>query len=120
MSDRNETSPILAFFRDRYLSIDPRILGLYRIYFGLFLCIDVLRRLPDAGLYYSNDGVISNHFSLYAPIASTLVIDPVDAHLADAVEAAGMKAVVTPSIMTTPEVARELARRTLAAVGITV
>ena len=26
---------------------------------------------------------------LYAPVAATLVIDPVDAHLADAVEAAG-------------------------------
>jgi LPPG:FO 2-phospho-L-lactate transferase len=57
---------------------------------------------------------------LYAPIASTLVIDPVDAHLAAAVEAAGMRAVVTPSIMATPEVARELAVQTLAAAGIEV
>ena len=55
---------------------------------------------------------------LYAPIASTLVIDPVDAHLADAVEAAGMHAVVTPSIMSTPEVAHQLALQTLAAAGI--
>jgi LPPG:FO 2-phospho-L-lactate transferase len=55
---------------------------------------------------------------LYAPIASALVIDPVDEHLADAVEAEGMRAVVTPSIMSTPEVAHELARRTLAAAGI--
>ena len=41
---------------------------------------------------------------LYAPIAGTLVIDPVDAHLADAVEAEGMRAVVTPSVMSTPEI----------------
>jgi LPPG:FO 2-phospho-L-lactate transferase len=57
---------------------------------------------------------------LYAPIAATLVIDPVDAHLAEAVEAAGMRAVVTPSIMSTPAVARELAVETLASVGIAV
>ena len=53
-----------------------------------------------------------------APIASTLVIDPVDAHLADAVRAEGMQVVVTPSIMSTPGVGHELARRTLAAAGI--
>jgi LPPG:FO 2-phospho-L-lactate transferase len=55
---------------------------------------------------------------LYAPIAATLVIDPVDAHLATEVEAAGMRVVVTPSIMSTPEVGHELARRTLAAAGV--
>ena len=51
---------------------------------------------------------------LYAPIAAALVIDPADAHLADAVEAAGMRAVVTPSVMTTPEIGAELARAALA------
>ena len=51
---------------------------------------------------------------LYAPIAGTLVIDPVDAHLADAVEAQGMRAVVTPSVMSTPEIGAELARVALA------
>jgi LPPG:FO 2-phospho-L-lactate transferase len=53
---------------------------------------------------------------LYAPIADALVIDPVDADLAPQVEAAGMRAIVVPSIMSTPEVAAELARVTLAAV----
>ncbi len=52
---------------------------------------------------------------LYAPIASTLVIDPVDAGLADAVEAQGMRAVITPSVMSSPEIGAELARVTLAA-----
>jgi hypothetical protein len=55
---------------------------------------------------------------LYAPIAATMVIDPVDAALSSAIEAEGMRAVVTPSIMSTPEIGRELALRTLAAVGI--
>jgi LPPG:FO 2-phospho-L-lactate transferase len=54
---------------------------------------------------------------LYAPIAAALVIDPVDAHLADAVEAAGMRAVITPSVMSTPEIGAELARTALRAVS---
>jgi LPPG:FO 2-phospho-L-lactate transferase len=52
---------------------------------------------------------------LYAPIAATLVIDTADRALADAVEAAGMRAVVTPSVMSTPDAAAHLARTTLAA-----
>lgn len=52
---------------------------------------------------------------LYAPIASTLIIDPADESLAGDVEAAGMRCVVTPSVMSTSEVATQLARVTLAA-----
>jgi len=52
---------------------------------------------------------------LYAPIAGALVIDPADAHLAEAVEAVGMRAVVVPSIMSSAEVSAHLARETLAA-----
>jgi LPPG:FO 2-phospho-L-lactate transferase len=53
---------------------------------------------------------------LYAPIAAALVIDPVDADHATAVEAAGMRAVIAPSVMSTPEIAAALARAVLAAV----
>ena len=53
---------------------------------------------------------------LYAPIAAALVVDRADADLADAVEAAGMRCVVAPSIMSTPELAEQLARDTLAAI----
>ncbi len=53
---------------------------------------------------------------LYADIASVLVIDPIDAHLSDDVERAGMRCVVTPSIMSTPTIAAELARTTIAAI----
>jgi LPPG:FO 2-phospho-L-lactate transferase len=53
---------------------------------------------------------------LYASIATALVIDPVDAHLADAIVAQGMECIVTPSIMSSPEIARELAATTLNAV----
>lgn len=47
---------------------------------------------------------------LYAPIAGTLVVDPADAGLAAAVEATGMRCVVAPSVMATPELAASLAR----------
>ena len=52
---------------------------------------------------------------LYAPIAAALVIDPVDADLADAVAAAGMRPVVVPSIMRDEPTSTALARATLAA-----
>jgi LPPG:FO 2-phospho-L-lactate transferase len=52
---------------------------------------------------------------LYRSIAATLVIDPADEPLAAAVEATGMRCVVTPSVMTTLEVATDLASTTLAA-----
>ena len=71
------------------------------------------RMLVELGLDASVVGVAR----LYAPIASALVIDPVDAHLADEVAAAGMAPVVVPSIMTTPEAGELLARTTLAAAG---
>jgi LPPG:FO 2-phospho-L-lactate transferase len=54
---------------------------------------------------------------LYAPIASHLVIDPVDEHLADAVRAAGIEPVVVPSVMSTPEIGAALARRALEVSG---
>jgi LPPG:FO 2-phospho-L-lactate transferase len=53
----------------------------------------------------------------YAPFCGTLVIDAVDAHLADAVEATGVRAIVADTMMRSPEIATELARSTLAAVA---
>lgn len=55
---------------------------------------------------------------LYAPFAATLVIDEADAERADAVEAEGLRCVVTPTVMRTPETAAALARTTLGAVGV--
>jgi LPPG:FO 2-phospho-L-lactate transferase len=53
----------------------------------------------------------------YAEFCGTLVIDAVDADLAPAVEAAGVRAVVTDTMMRSPEVAADLARHALAAVA---
>jgi LPPG:FO 2-phospho-L-lactate transferase len=57
---------------------------------------------------------------MYAPIAGVLVIDTADAHLAPAVEDAGMRCVVADTIMKTPDIAAALTRTCLAAVGVSV
>lgn len=49
----------------------------------------------------------------YAPLAATLVIDEADADLAGAVAAEGIRPVVTPTVMRTPELAATLARTVL-------
>jgi LPPG:FO 2-phospho-L-lactate transferase len=50
---------------------------------------------------------------LYSPICSTLIIDSADEHLASAVEAEGVRCVVTNTIMSTPEISEQLARTAL-------
>ncbi len=52
---------------------------------------------------------------IYAPLAGTLVIDEADAALAPAVEAEGVRCVVTDTIMSRPGVAASLARAVLGA-----
>ena len=56
---------------------------------------------------------------LYAPLASTLVVDEADARLADAVEAEGMRCVVAPTVMLGPAEAEALARVCLQAIAST-
>ena len=99
---------LLAGRRDRVVAVSP-IVG------GAALKGPADHMLAELGHEPSVVGVAR----LYAPIAAALVIDPVDADLAPEVEAVGMRAVVTPSVMSTPEIAADLARRTLAAVAPT-
>jgi LPPG:FO 2-phospho-L-lactate transferase len=89
--------------RDRVVAVSP-IVG------GAALKGPADRMLSELGHEPSVVGVAR----LYAPIAAVLVIDPVDAHLADAVESAGMRCVVTPSVMSAPDIARNLAAVTVA------
>src|SRR5262249_17348618 len=73
---------VLGFLRDRYATVDPRSLGVFRILFGVLLLSDLLRRVPVLTAFYSNDGVLPNHlalmrpptrylFSIYLPFSST-------------------------------------------------
>jgi len=47
---------------------------------------------------------------LYAPWAGTLVVDTADAERAADVEAEGVRCIVTPTVMSSPERAADLAR----------
>ncbi len=93
---------LLAARRSRVVAVSP-IVG------GAALKGPAARLLTELGHEASVVGVAR----LYAPIAGTLVVDPVDEHHAAAVEATGMRCVVTPSVMAEPAIARELARVTL-------
>jgi LPPG:FO 2-phospho-L-lactate transferase len=54
---------------------------------------------------------------LYARLASALVVDEADAALADEVEAEGLRCVVAPAVMSSPDAAASLAQAVLAAGG---
>ena len=72
---RPDTDGIAATVRAtlrEYATADPRSLGLFRIIFGLFLLIDLVRRLPDAVFFYTNDGMLPNHGAIYRPMSGHL------------------------------------------------
>jgi LPPG:FO 2-phospho-L-lactate transferase len=100
-----DVDTLLAERRERVVAVSP-IVG------GDALKGPAARMLTELGHEASVVGVAR----LYAPIASVLVIDPTDAALADAVEAAGMRCLIHPSVMSTPERARSLAAGVLDAV----
>jgi LPPG:FO 2-phospho-L-lactate transferase len=95
---------MLASRRDSVVAVSP-IVG------GHALKGPADRMLAELGFESTVVGVARQ----YASIAATLVIDEVDRHLAPAVEAEGMRCVVTPTVMSDPEVARALARTCLEA-----
>jgi LPPG:FO 2-phospho-L-lactate transferase len=94
----------LAGRRDLVVAVSP-IVG------GFALKGPADRMLVELGHEASVAGVAR----LYAPIASTLVIDPADAAVAAAVEAEGMRALVVPSVMKDAATAAALAKATLEA-----
>ncbi len=97
---------LLTERRERVVAISP-IVG------GVALKGPADRMLAELGHEPNVMGVAE----LYSPIASTLVIDTVDARHAAAVEAAGMRCVVTDTVMSNPGVARALALAAIAALA---
>jgi LPPG:FO 2-phospho-L-lactate transferase len=73
------------------------------------------RMLEWQGVEVSAAGVAS----LYSDIVQTMVVDRRDVEVAAAVEALGMRAVVTETMMDDRATAADLARSTLAALGVT-
>ncbi len=54
-------------FVDHYMTIDARSLGLGRIVLAVVLLVDLIRRIPDITLFYSNLGLVPNHMMLWRP-----------------------------------------------------
>jgi len=97
-------STALAHHRSKVVAVSP-------IVAGAALKGPADRMLAELGHEPSVVGVAR----LYAAVAKALVIDDADAQSADAVAAAGLRAVVTDTIMATPARAAALARATLEA-----
>jgi LPPG:FO 2-phospho-L-lactate transferase len=97
-----DVDPILAARREHVVAISP-IVG------GTALKGPADQMLNSLGHESSVVGIAR----IYAPVAGTLVIDEVDADLADQVQAEGMNCIVTPTVMSTPQIAADLARASL-------
>ena len=96
----------LAARRERNVAVSP-------IVAGAALKGPADRMLRELGEESSVVGVARR----YREVVATLVIDEADAELAPAVAATGVRPVVAPTIMSSPEAAAELARRTMAEVA---
>lgn len=73
MVERERSKPrgigvVSDFFQARYFTADTRFLGLFRIGFGSLMTLDCARRFYNAREYFSNDGFLPNHFSLFRPM----------------------------------------------------
>ena len=56
-----------AWIRSHCMEIDPRTAGLYRIVIGFLLTANAIRHWTVAQTYYSNDGLLTNHWKLFKP-----------------------------------------------------
>ena len=107
--------PILAVpgVRETLVRRRDRVVGVSPIVAGRPVKGPADRLMAGLGLDVSCVGVAG----AYSEFCATLVIDAGDAQRAAEVEAAGVHAVVTDTMMRSPEVAAALAAETLAAVA---
>ncbi len=107
--------PILAVpgIRDVLVARRDRVVGVSPIVGGAPVKGPADKLMGPLGIDVSCVGVAHE----YAEFCASLVIDAVDAEHAAAVEAAGVRAVVTDTMMRSPEIAAALAQQTLAAVA---
>jgi LPPG:FO 2-phospho-L-lactate transferase len=103
--------PVLAVpgVRDAVVAARERTVAISPIVGGAALKGPADRLLRELG----HDASVTSIARWYAPVASALVIDEVDATLRDAVDAAGLRAVIAPTIMSGPAEAAALAQRCL-------
>jgi len=107
--------PILAVpgIRDALVARRDRVVGVSPIIAGAPVKGPADRLMDPLGIEVSCVGVAR----AYAEFCGSLVIDAVDAERAAEVEAVGVHAVVTDTMMRSPEIAAALAAETLAAVA---
>jgi LPPG:FO 2-phospho-L-lactate transferase len=107
--------PVLAVagVREALVARRERCVGVSPIVGGQALKGPADRLLRELG----HDSSVVGVARLYRELCAALVVDTVDASLAGAVEAEGVRCVVAPTIMSDPERSAEVARRTLAAVA---
>jgi predicted DCC family thiol-disulfide oxidoreductase YuxK len=76
MSTPDPPTPVaprgLAAILREFSTADPRSLGLFRVIFGVFLLVDLYRRLPDYLFFYTNEGMLPNHGALFRPMSAHL------------------------------------------------
>ncbi|HEX5614770.1 MAG TPA: 2-phospho-L-lactate transferase [Acidimicrobiia bacterium] len=108
-------APILAVpgVRDALRARRDRVVGISPIVGGAPVKGPADKLMGPLGIDVSCVGVAA----LYADFCGTFVIDAVDAHHRTAVEAHDVRAVVTDTIMQSPEIAAALAERALRAVA---
>ncbi len=97
-----DVDPILTARREQVIAVSPIVGGA------------ALKGPADHMLHaLGHESSVTGIARIYAPIAGTLVIDEVDAGLAEQVRAEGMECIVTSTVMSTPQIAADLARTTL-------
>jgi LPPG:FO 2-phospho-L-lactate transferase len=107
--------PVLAVpgVRDTLVERRDRVVAVSPIVAGAALKGPADRLMAELGTEPSVVGVAR----LYAPWVGTLVVDVADASHASAVEAEGVRCVVTPTVMHTPDEAAQLGRAVVDAAG---
>lgn len=108
--------PVLAVpgVRDAVVAARERTVAISPIVGGAALKGPADRLLRELG----HEASVTSIARWYAPVASVLVIDEVDAALADQVAAAGLRCAAAATVMTGPAEAAALARRCLDEVGV--
>ncbi len=97
-----DVDPILAARREQVVAVSPIVGGA------------ALKGPADQMmLALGHESSVVGIARIYAPVAGTLVIDEVDADLADQVRGEGMNCIVTSTVMSDPQIAADLARATL-------
>jgi Vitamin K-dependent gamma-carboxylase len=57
----------LAWIRDTYCVMEPRTAGVFRWVLGFLCSADLIRHWSEARWFYSNEGILTNHYHLFRP-----------------------------------------------------